>query len=62
MKDVKYATLRMANDQYRQIIYKAQVFANTGAETVKQAIDMASKDFLPEDLIVLNIKMVQDTI
>lgn len=46
MKDVKYATLRMANDQYRQIIYKAQVFANTGAGTVKQAVDMASKDFL----------------
>lgn len=46
MKDVKYATLRMANDQYRQIIYKAQVFANTGAGTVKQAIDMASRDFL----------------
>lgn len=46
MKDVKYATLRMANDQYRQIIYKAQVYANTGAGTVKQAIDMASKGFL----------------
>lgn len=46
MKDVKYATLRMANDQYRQIVYKAQVYANTGAGTVKQAIDMASKDFL----------------
>ena len=46
MNDVKYATLRMANDQYRQIIYKAQVFANTGAGTIKQAIDMASKDFL----------------
>lgn len=46
MKDVKYATLRMANDQYRQIIYKTQVFANTGAGTVKQAIDMASNDFL----------------
>lgn len=46
MKDVKYATLRMANDQYRQIIYKAQVYANIGAGTVKQAIDMATKDFL----------------
>ena len=46
MNDVKYATLRMANDQYRQIIYKAQVYANTGAGTLKQAIDMASKDFL----------------
>ena len=46
MKDVKYATLRMANDQYRQIIYKSQVFANMGAGTVRQAIDMATKDFL----------------
>lgn len=46
INDVKYATLRMANDQYRQIIYKAEVFANTGAKTVKQAIDMASHDFL----------------
>lgn len=46
IKDVKYATLRMANDQYRQIIYKAEVYANTGAKTVQQAIDMATKDFL----------------
>ncbi len=46
MQDVKYATLRMANDQYRQIVFKAQVYANSGAGTVKQAIDMASKDFL----------------
>lgn len=46
INDVKYATLRMANDQYRQIIYKAQAFANTGAKTVKQAIDMASQGFL----------------
>ena len=36
----------MTNDQYRQIIYKAQVYANAGAGTVKQAIDMATKDFL----------------
>lgn len=46
INDVKYATLRMANDQYRQIIYKAEVYANTGAKTVEQAIDMATKDFL----------------
>ena len=46
INDVKYATLRMANDQYRQIIYKAEVYANTGAKTVQQAIDMATKDFL----------------
>ena len=46
INDVKYATLRMANDQYRQIIYKAEVYAGTGAKTVKQAIDMASQEFL----------------
>ena len=45
INDVKYAALRMADDQYRQIIYKAEVFANTGAKTVKQAIDMATHDF-----------------
>ena len=46
LKDVKYATLRMANDQYRKIIFKAEVYANTGAKTVKQAIDMATQEFL----------------
>lgn len=46
INDVKYAALRMADDQYRQVIYKAEVFANTGAKTVKQAIDMATHDFL----------------
>lgn len=56
MQDVKYATLRMANDQYRQIIYKAQVFANAGAGTVKQAIDMASKDFLAKGFNCIKYK------
>lgn len=56
MKDVKYATLRMANDQYRQIIYKAQVFANTGAGTIKQAIDMATKDFLAKGFNCIEYK------
>lgn len=46
MRDVKSATLRMSNDVYRSTIYKAQVFANSGAGTVKQAVDMATKDFL----------------
>lgn len=56
MQDVKYATLRMANDQYRQIIYKAQVYANTGAGTVKQAIDMATKDFLSKGFNCIEYK------
>lgn len=40
------AMLRMANDQYRQIIFDAQVYANSGAATYETAVDMASKDFL----------------
>lgn len=40
------AVLRMANDQYRKIIYNAQVYANTGAGTYEKAVDMATKDFL----------------
>lgn len=56
LRDVKYATLRMANDQYRQIIYKAQVYANAGAGTVKQAIDMATKDFLAKGFNCIEYK------
>lgn len=40
------ATLRMANDKYRQIIFNAQVYANTGAGTYEKAVDMATRDFL----------------
>lgn len=40
------AMLRMANDQYRQVIFNAQVYANTGAGTYEKAVDMATKDFL----------------
>lgn len=40
------AVLRAANDQYRKIIYNAQVYANTGAGTYEKAVDMAVKDFL----------------
>ena len=46
MKRAETAVLRMANDQYRKIIYNAQVYANTGAGTYEKAVDMATKDFL----------------
>jgi len=46
LRDVRTATLRMANDQFRQVIYKSQMYANMGVGTVQQAIDMATKDFL----------------
>lgn len=45
-KKAEYAMLRMAEDQYRQIIFNAQVYANTGAGTYEKAVDMATKDFL----------------
>lgn len=42
--------LRYSNDQYRKIIYDAQVYANTGSGTAQQAIDMATKDFLSKGI------------
>lgn len=50
MKKAETAVLRMANDQYRRIIYNAQVYANTGAGTYEKAVDMATKDFLKTGL------------
>lgn len=42
--------LRYTNDQYRKIIFDAQIYANTGSGTVQQAIDMATKDFLSKGI------------
>lgn len=46
MKKAEYAMLRMSNDKYRQIIFNAQVYFNSGAGTYEKAVDMATKDFL----------------
>ncbi|SHM95658.1 toxin 50 [Anaerosporobacter mobilis DSM 15930] len=46
MVKAETAMLRMANDQYRKIIFNAQVYANTSAGTYEKAVDMATKDFL----------------
>lgn len=46
MQRAEYAVLRMTNDQYRSIIFNAQVYANTGAGTYAKAVDMATRDFL----------------
>lgn len=50
MQKAETAVLRMANDQYRKIIYNAQVYANTGAGTYEKAVDMATKEFLSAGL------------
>ena len=50
------AVLRMMNDTYRQTIHKAATFASNGVMTQKQAVDMATKDFLSRGLAVIEYK------
>lgn len=50
MEQAEIAVLRMANDQYRKVIYNAQVYANTGAGTYEKAVDMATEDFVKAGL------------
>lgn len=56
MEKAETAILRMANDKYRQIIFNAQVYANTGAGTYEKAVDMASKDMLSAGLACVEYK------
>ena len=50
------AALRMANDTYRDVIFKASFFAANGAKTPKQAIDMATRDFLSRGINCIEYK------
>lgn len=50
MERAETAILRKANDEYRKVIYNAQVYANTGAGTYEKAVDMATKDMLSRGL------------
>ena len=45
----EYAVLRKANDQYRQIIFDAQVYASV-TNDYNRAVDMATKDYLMHGL------------
>lgn len=56
MNKAETAMLRMANDQYRKIIFDAQVFHNSGIGTLEQAIDMAAKDFLSRGINCIEYK------
>ena len=51
-----HACLRMINDTYRKTIHRAAMFATTGTMTTKQAVDMATKDFLNRGLDVIEYK------
>ena len=46
MKKAETALLRMTDDVYRKTLFKAQMFYNTGAGSMWQCVDMATKDFL----------------
>lgn len=56
MSKAEHAMLRMVDDQYRKTIYKAQVMANSGAFTLQQSIDMATKDFLKAGINCIEYK------
>lgn len=56
MKKAEHAMLRMVNDQYRKTIFRAQVMANSGAFTLKQSIDAATKDFLKAGINCIEYK------
>lgn len=56
MQKAETAILRMANDKYRQAIFNAQVYANTGAGTYEKAVDMATKDMLSAGLNCVEYK------
>ena len=56
MNKATTAMLRMANDEYRKTIFRAQVFANTGTITTDQAIDLATKDFLAKGINCIQYK------
>lgn len=56
MVKAETAMLRMANDQYRSTIFNAQMYANSGAGTYEQAVDMATKDFLSRGINCIQYK------
>ena len=46
MEKAETSMFRMIDDVYRQIPFKAQMFYNTGAGSLWQCVDMATRDFL----------------
>ena len=56
MSKAENAILRMTDDVYRQTIFKAQMFYNSGASTLWKAVDMATKDFLSAGINCIQYK------
>lgn len=56
MRKAQHAVLRKMDDVYRQTIYKAQVYMSSGAATLNQTIDKATKDFLAQGINCIQYK------
>lgn len=56
LRDSFKSILRYQDDVYRQVVYKAQVYANSGAKTIYQATDMATKEFLKRGITNITYK------
>ena len=54
--NVQTAILRRANDEYRKAQFNAQVYFNSGAGTLGQAVDMAVHDMLARGLSCVQYK------
>lgn len=52
----EFAMLRQAEDQYRQVIFNAEMYANSGAGTYAKAVDMATKDFIARGITCIEYK------
>ena len=55
-KNVQHSILRRTEDIYRQILYKSQVYAQSGATTIYGAVDLATKDFLSKGISAITLK------
>ena len=56
MEKAETAMLRMTDDVYRKTLFKAQMFYNTGAGSMWQCVDMATKDFLASGINCVQYK------
>ena len=56
MQKAESAILRMTSDAYKQTIFKAQMYYNTGAGSLWKAVDMATNDFLSRGINCVEYK------
>lgn len=56
LKKAQMSVLSKMDDVYRQTIFKTHVYLQSGAKTINQAIDMATKDFLEKGINSITYK------